>query len=602
MIPTLKSLSLRLFPSIPSLPSRQQRLTCPRTMAVRCLLAAVAMLLILACGQPVEQATTDAATPTGPTWSTASMQAADAIDGERMAEWIRHLASDELEGRGPGSQGDAAARSYIAEQLKALGIQPGMPGDSFEQTFPIVGINSQAPPVWSFSTADGKSSELAWWDEYIATSGIQEPRAAIDQAELVFVGYGIEAPEHDWNDFKDVDLQGKVLVMLNNDPDWDDNLFAGQRRLYYGRWDYKYESAARQGAAAAIIVHTTESAGYPWQVVQTSWTGEQFELPAGDEPRLAIEGWMTHAAGERLLAEAGQQLAGLIEAAKERDFAPVPLGLTTSLTLQNTIRSDVETANVLGLLPGSDPTLGDEVVVYTAHHDHLGRGEPDAEGDDIYNGARDNASGVAQILGIASAFAALPEPPRRSILFLLVAAEEQGLLGSQHYAQHPTFAPGKIAANINFDSGNIFGRTRDLVYIGYGKSSLDRVAEAVAAKQDRLVVGDLFPDRGFFYRSDQFNFAKIGVPAMYLDGGTDFRDDPDGAIKEHAAAWEKTSYHQPSDEIDDSWVMDGMVEDARAGFLAGIAIAQDDTAPSWNAGDEFEAARLAALDEVESSR
>src|SRR5688572_2881514 len=396
------------------------------------------------------------------------------------------------------------------------------------------------PKQWSFN-AGGKSASFKWWDQYIAGSGVQAESGSIKDAEVVFVGYGIQAPEYGWDDFKDQDLKSKVLLMLNNDPDWDPNLFAGNTRLYYGRWTYKYESAARQGAAGAIIIHTTPSAGYPFQVVQTSWSGEQVELPAQDEPRLQVKGWMTEEASKELVSFAGNDLGKLIESAKSKDFKPVPLGVSTSLAFKNTINRS-NTANVYGVMQGSDPSLSSEYVIYTAHHDHLGVGEPDAEGDRIYNGAMDNASGVAQLLAIGKAFKAMPTPPKRSIMLLFVAAEEQGLLGSKYYALHPTVAPGKMAANINYDGGNIWGRAKDLVYVGKGKSSLDEVVNTVAEMQGRVVTPDQYPDRGFFYRSDQFSFAKIGVPSLYLDTGTEFIGKPADWGKQQHEEFETKHY------------------------------------------------------------
>jgi len=509
---------------------------------------------------------------------------------------IRFLAHDLLEGRAPASRGEAIARAYLAAELESLGYEPGGPNGQWEQVFDVVGVTAQAPQTWSFR-GNGKSVDLKWSQDFIAASGVQDERAVIENAELVFVGYGIQAPEYQWDDFKGMDLRGKVLLMLNNDPDWDPKLFEGNRRLYYGRWTYKYESAARQGAAGAIIIHTTPSAGYPWQVVQSSWTGEQFELPAAGEPRIQVKGWATEEATRRLVQAAGRSLDELVQAARSRDFKPVPLGLRTSITLTNRI-SRVQTANVAGLLRGSDPELSKEVVVYSAHYDHLGVGEPDAEGDRIYNGARDNAAGSAQLLAIARAFAALPERPRRSILILFVAAEEQGLLGSSYYAQNPTFPPGRIAANINYDGGNIWGATRDVTFIGMGKSSLDAIVQALAQRQGRTVKPDQFPDRGFYYRSDQFAFAKIGVPAVYLDDGTEYVGRPEGWGKQQMEAWEAKHYHQPSDELDDSWNFDGMIQDTELGFLTGWVVAQSGTLPQWNPGDEFEAARKRALAEV----
>jgi len=506
---------------------------------------------------------------------------------------IRILASDEFEGRGPATRGDALARLYLSTELETLGLKPGGEKGGWEQPFDIVGVKAKLPASWDFNGKAGAVS-LKLGDDYIAGSGVQTPTAAIENAPLVFVGYGIEAPEYQWNDFKGVDVKGKVLVMLNNDPDWDPKLFAGNTRLYYGRWTYKYESAARHGAAGVIIIHTTPSAGYPWQVVQSSWGGTQFELPAEGEPRIQLKGWATEEAARRLLKAGGADLDALVKQAKSRGFKPVPINLRTSIKFENDI-SRVRTANVAGLLPGSDPKLKDEVVIYSAHHDHFGIGEPDKTGDKIYNGAEDNAAGCAQVLAIARAMAALPEKPRRSVLFLFVAGEEQGLLGSKYYSVHPTFPAGRIAANINYDGGNYLGRTRDLTQVGAGKSSLDALAKALVEKQGRKLVPDQNPDKGYYYRSDQFSFAKIGVPALYFDEGTDYIGKPAGWGKQQHDEWTEHVYHQPSDQIDDSWNFEGMIEDATIGFDAGWLIAQADEMPAWNPGDEFEAARKKAI-------
>ena len=520
--------------------------------------------------------------------------AAQMITGEKIRRVIAEISDDRYGGRLPGSEGDMLARRYIAAELQRIGFAPGSPDGGYEQPIELVGVNAEMPPVWRFERGNA-AIELARSTDFIAASGVQEPTAELHDAELVFAGYAIQAPEYGWNDFKDVDVRGKVLVVLNNDPDWDPALFEGNTRLYYGRWTYKYESAARQGAAGVIIVHTVPSAGYPWQVVQSSWTGPQYELPAGDEPRVAIQAWATEDAVRRLLGDA-HNLDALVEQAKSRDFRPVPLGIKTSLTLKNTV-TRTPTANVYGVLRGSDATLADEYVIYTAHHDHLGTGDPNPAdpSDRIYNGAMDNASGVAMVLAIGEAIRALPQPPRRSVMLLFVAAEEQGLIGSQYFAEHPPIPAGKMAANINYDSGNIWGETRDITFIGFGKSSLDAVALEVAARQGRTVKGDQLPDRGFYYRSDQFNFAKIGVPAFYFDGGTDFIGRPAGWGVEQIERYEENHYHQPSDELTPDWNFDGMVQDTRFGFLAGTIVANDPALPQWNSGNEFEAARRAAL-------
>ena len=506
---------------------------------------------------------------------------------------IRFLSSDLLEGRGPATRGDQLARLYLQTRLEGMGYQPAFANGAWQQPFDIVGIKGQFPKSWRFQ---GRSEhvDLAWREDYIAVSGLQSESVSVDDAELVFVGYGIQAPEFHWDDFKGMNLTGKILVMMNNDPDWDPNLFAGKRRLYYGRWDYKYESAARQGAAGAIIIHTTPSAGYPWQVVQSSWGGEQFGLPAGSEPRVKVEAWATEDAVRRLLKSGGYDLEKLTAAARSREFHPVPLGIRTSISFTNKLAS-LQTANVGGVLPGSDAKLAPQAVVLSAHHDHFGIGEPDASGDRIYHGAVDNASGCAQVLAIAQALAALPERPRRSVLALFVAGEERGLLGSQYYAQHPSFATGRIAADINIDSGNIFGRTRDATSIALGKSSLDEIAARVAAAQGRVVKGDQFPDRGYYYRSDQFSFARIGVPALFFNDGTDFIGRPAGWGREQIEQWELHKYHQPSDRLDSSWNFDGMIEDAQLAMLSAWLIAQAEALPTWKPGDEFEAARKQAL-------
>ena len=506
---------------------------------------------------------------------------------------IRFLSSDLLEGRGPATRGDQLARLYLQTRLEGMGYQPAFGNGAWQQPFDIVGIKGQFPNSWSFQ---GRSArvDLAWREDYIAVSGLQSESVSVDDAELVFVGYGIQAPEFRWDDFKGMKLTGKILVMMNNDPDWDPKLFAGERRLYYGRWTYKYESAARQGAAGAIIIHTTPSAGYPWQVVQSSSGGEQFELPAGNEPRVKVKAWATEDAVRRLMKASGYDLEKLTAAARSRDFHPVPLGIHTSISFTNKLAS-LQTANVGGVLPGSDARLGMQVVVLSAHHDHFGVGEPDASGDRIYHGAVDNASGCAQVLAVAQALAALPERPRRSVLALFVAGEERGLLGSKYYVQHPTFAPGRIAADINIDGGNIFGRTRDATSIALGKSSLDEIAARAAAAQGRVLKGDQFPDRGYYYRSDQFSFARIGVPALFFDDGTDFVGRPAGWGREQIEQWELHKYHQPSDRLDGSWNFDGMIEDAQLAMLSAWLIAEADALPTWKPGDEFEAARKQAL-------
>lgn len=508
---------------------------------------------------------------------------------------VRFLADDLLEGRAPGTNGDLLAQRYIAAQFESLGMKPAAPGGGWFQSVPLVGVTTHVPDTVSFQHGSEKLA-LRRHDDFVMTSGKAAKQAGCENAELVFVGYGIIAPEFGWDDYKGVDLHGKVLVMMNNDPSVDPNLFAGKRRLYYGRWDYKYEMAARQGAAGAIIIHTTASAGYPFQVVQTSWTGEEFELRDTPGPRVEVRGWFTEDAARRVAKLSGQDLDALRSLAEKRDFRPVPLGTVLSVSLTCDIREQ-DTANVMGILPGADPKLARETVVYMAHHDHIGvASQPDTTGDRICNGAVDNASGVGALLAIAQAYASLPRTPR-SILFAAVGAEEQGLLGSAYMAQNPPSPAGYLAAVINMDGINILGPTHDLQLIGSGKSSLDAVIQRIATWQSRVVTPDQFPDRGYYYRSDQFSLAKIGVPGVYLHPGTNVIGKPEGWGKKQQEEWIATKYHQPSDEYSDQWDLGGAVTDTRLLFYSGLLVARQRELPRWNPGDEFEAARRAALEQ-----
>jgi Zn-dependent M28 family amino/carboxypeptidase len=528
--------------------------------------------------------------------SPAERKAAAQIRAESLRADIRFLASDALEGRGPGSRGDELARLYIATRMEALGLEPAGTDGSYFQPFDIVGIRSRltAPPV---VTKGSQRLELGTKDA-ILFAGTDAPEARVSGAEVVFVGYGIVAPEFEWDDYKGADLKGKVLVFMNNDPEDDPRLFGGKTRLYYGRYDYKYEQAAKQGAAAAIIIHTEASAGYKWQVVETGWSGENFRLPGSTRPRVPIQAWITEDATRRLFSLAGQDLDALRGAAQRRDFKPVALGVTLDVALRTETRRQ-QTANVVGRLTGSDPVLAAEAVLYTAHHDHLGRRSDAAPGEDaIYNGAHDNASGVAQMLAVAEAMKALPRAPMRSVIFAAVGVEEQGLLGSEYLAAHPPVPPGRLAANINIDGIQIFGRTRDLTMVGLGKSNLDDRIKALAAMQGRVVVPDQFPDKGFFYRSDQFNLARIGVPAAYFDNGTDVIGKPAGWGKERLAEYESEHYHQVSDELRPEWNFDGAIEDGQLCFYLGVQVANAQRLPAWKPGDEFEAARSKALAEA----
>ena len=529
--------------------------------------------------------------------SAAVRQAARKAIGETtLRADIRFLADDLLEGRGPGTRGDQLAQRYIATQFELLGLEPAAPGGQWSQTVPLVGVTTRPPDQLVFRKGD-RSLQLSNSADYVVTCGKAVDESTIKDAEIVFVGYGIQAPEYDWNDFKDVDVRDKILLVMNSDPASDPELFAGRTRLFYGRWDYKYAKAAELGAAGMLIIHTSASAGYPYQVVQTSWTGEQMALGGPQPNRLPLEGWLSEEAARKLAELAGQDLDELRANAEKRDFRPVPLETTLSTSMKCRVRQR-DTGNVLGLLKGSDPELSKEWVVFTAHHDHLGMSEArDESTDNIYNGAIDNASGVGVMLSIARAFATLPasERPKRSILFAAVAAEEQGLLGSEYLARNPPNPAGYLAAVINIDGINILGPTEDVAVIGKGKSDLDEIVQRIAKWQKRVVVGDQFPDRGYYYRSDQFSLAKVGVPGVYLGSGIHVIGKPDGWGKQKLREWTENIYHQTSDEYSDEWDLRGAIQDARLLFYVGLEVANQAKLPAWNAGDEFEAARVEAL-------
>ncbi len=582
------SSSPSIYPSMPC----QSRFRLQLRLAV----AAVVALSGLAAS---ERGTAYAQSQAEAVVASPSATAVAQINEARLRAHLQFLASDLLEGRGPGTRGDELGQAYIVAQLRQLGFQAaGTSPDGWRQPVPLRGVTTTSPATVTFKHRDQQLT-LKNVDDYILNNGSALPTVKADEVELVFVGYGITAPEYQWDDYQGIDVKDKIVVVMNNDPESSPELFAGKKRLYYGRWDYKYINAALHGAAGALIIHTTPSAGYPYQVVQTSWSGEQFELAKDDEPALPIRGWITDEAATKLFSTAGHDLNALRQAAQQRGFQGTPLGITTSIELAGSIRERVS-QNVLATLPGSDPQLQDEVVIVMAHHDHLGLAEQrDENGDNIYNGAIDNASGTAGMLCLAAAFANLPQPPKRTILFAAVAAEEQGLLGSKYFAANPTIAPGKMAAVVNIDGVNFMGRTRDVNLIGDGKSTLDEVVKAAAAAQGRIVVPDQFPDRGSYYRSDQFSLARIGVPGVYLNSGIHVIDKPDGWGKEQLEQWVQKTYHQPSDEYSESMTLDGAVEDLQLLFEIAYQIASSAEMPQWMPGDEFEAARLAALKAVQ---
>lgn len=507
---------------------------------------------------------------------------------EQLRAHVRYLADDLLEGRGVGTRGDKLARLYLATQLEAAGCEPGMPEGSWMQPVPILGITANVTQTLTAVGAMGTASFTSV-DDYTAVAGNAAATAAWNRAELVFVGYGITAPEQRWDDFGNVDVRGKVLLVMNNDPSGDPARFAGKTRLYYGRWTYKYEEAARRGAVGAIVIHTNASAGYPYQVVQANHGRENCWLPFRDgAPTLAIRSWCTEDAARRLCALGGHDLDKLRERAEQGNQPPVPLGVVVDLAIDNTVRT-MESANVVGVMPGSDEKLRDQYVVVTAHFDHLGIGK-ERNGDTIYNGAVDNASGCAGMLAIAQACGRLPLRPRRSLMFVAVTAEESGLLGSQFFAENPSVPKQQLVADFNIDGLNVWGQTRDLEFIGYGKSSLTALAEEVAKAHGRVTLPDSNPDLGLFYRSDHLNFARIGVPAAYFNAGRDFLDQPENR-RRMKASYTTVHYHQPSDEIAPWWNFQGAADDLQVVLECLLRVADDDKAPTWTPGDEFEKLR-----------
>jgi Zn-dependent M28 family amino/carboxypeptidase len=516
--------------------------------------------------------------------------------GPGLLSHIRTLASDEFEGRAPGTKGEQLTVKYLEDQFRALSLEPGNPDGSYQQKVPLVGITPDPAMSLAFSVEGRKvkPSELRFREDFVAWSKREVEDVSVD-ADAVFAGYGITAPELQWDDFKGADLKGKLLIVLVNHPGYENaSLFGGKAMKYYGRWTYKFEKAAELGAAGCLIVHETGPAGYPWAVVALQG-GEKMDLARTDKNmgRAAMEGWIALDAAQKLFKLAGKDFAELKKAALSRDFRPVPLGLRAQVNIHNTLRH-VASTNVIAKLTGSDPKLHKEFVIYTAHWDHFGIG-PEVNGDRIYHGALDNASGTGALIEIARAYKQLTVPPRRSILFLSVTAEEQNLLGSQYYALHPLYPLTQTAADINMDVMNALGRTRDIVMIGRGSSTLDEVVDGAAREQGRTVKPDPEPEKGFFYRSDHFNFVHEGVPAFDPEGGVDYIGRPEDWGLQQRERYTREDYHKPSDKVKPDWDLSGAVEDMQLYFLVGYRVANNPKMPEWKPGAEFKGKREAML-------
>ncbi|MDH5832732.1 M28 family metallopeptidase [Luteimonas kalidii] len=554
-------------------------------------------LLLAACNRAPAPEAADASAPPA-----AEAPAAEAhtfkpeIDADDVRALVTTLASDEFEGRAPGSAGEEKTVEYIKAQYERIGLEPGGDNGTFFQTVPMVETTADEATVLRLESG-GATRDLAFGSDMVIGTRTGRTQVSVADSELVFVGYGVNAPEQDWNDYAGVDVKGKTVVILVNDPGFhagDEGLFEGNRMTYYGRWTYKFEEAARQGAAAALIIHDTEGASYGWDVVKNSWSGAQFDLRAEDdpEPRLPAQGWITGEVAQQLFSESGLDLKEQYAAANRRGFKAVPLQAKVSFDLASTV-TQKSSQNVIGYLPGT--RAADESVIYLAHWDHLGKHE--GEGDTIYNGAVDNATGVAGIIEIAERFRQ-SGAPQRSVVFLAVTLEESGLLGSKFYVAQPAFPLEKTVGVINLDAMSVAGRSRDVVVTGKGNSALEDLLKSHADRQQRTLVEEGNPAGGYYFRSDHFNFAKAGVPALYAKGGSDLVEG--GAAAGKAAGDEYASrYHQPGDEIHDGWKFDGIVEDLELLFAVGLELADGDQWPNWYDGNPFKAARDAQRAAVE---
>jgi Zn-dependent M28 family amino/carboxypeptidase len=513
---------------------------------------------------------------------------------------IKKLASDEFEGRAPGSKGEDLTVQYLTEQFKAAGLEPGNPDGTWTQAVPLVGITPTDISPLVVASPSGKTHTFKTHDDYVLWSRRVQDQIALDKSPIVFAGYGVQAPEMGWDDFKGMDVKGKTIVVLVNDPQvplasdpskLDPAIFNGKAMTYYGRWTYKYDHAAELGAAAVIIVHDTATAGYPFTVVQGK-SGELFNLvaPNKNADKAMVESWITTDGARELFKTAGLDFDKEKARAATKAFTPVDMKLSASVKFNQKLRT-VNSRNVIAKLPGADPKLKDEYVIFSAHWDHFGIGEP-VKGDNIYNGAQDNASGTAGIIAIARAMKQVKPAPKRTILFLAVTAEEQGLLGSQYYAQFPLYPLNKTLANINVDDNlSMIGRTSDTIVIGLGASDLDDYLRDAAAELGKTLKPDAEPEKGFYYRSDHFNFAKVGVPALDADDGSDVIGKPAGWGQQKKDDYTAHIYHSPQDQVMTDWDMTGYAEDAKLLFAVGYRVAQADKFPEWKPGNEFKAIR-----------
>src|SRR3954470_10063279 len=522
--------------------------------------------------------------------------ALDAITPDGMLAHIKTLSSDEFEGRAPGSHGEELSVAYISKEFQKLGLAPGNPDGTYTQAVPLAGIVSK--PQMSLTTKD-QPTELKYPDDYVASSARLQDEIKVENSDIVFVGYGVVAPEYGWDDYKDVDVRGKTILMLINDPPipdpkdpskLDDKMFKGRAMTYYGRWMYKYEIAAKKGAVAAIIIHETGPAAYPYSVVRTSWSKENFELDEPDKNMGAVQvrSWITLDVAKQLLSAAGQDFDALKKAAVSKSFKPVAIKAQATIAVKQQVRS-FKSHNVIGKLEGSDPKLKDEYLIYSAHWDHLGR-HPELQGDQIFNGAVDNASGCAAVLQIAAAFAKVNPPPKRSILFMSTTAEEAGLLGAKYYVRHPLYLLEKTLADINIDSMNVWGKARDVEDTSFGFSDLDDIFAAAAKTQGRTMIPNPRPEKGSIYRADNFEFSKVGLPSLYIGNRVHLLSRPESAPL-RVDEFDLKDYHQVTDQVQPDWDLSGAAQDVDLLLEVGYQVANGDKFPQWKPGNEFKAKR-----------
>jgi len=523
--------------------------------------------------------------------------ALEAITPDGLLAHIKILGSDQFEGRAPGTKGEELSVKYIVDQFKQTGLKPGNPDGTYIQEVPLAGIKNE--PRMSFAIGD-KITELRYPDDFVASSARLQPEIRINNSDVVFVGYGIVAPEYGWDDYKGFDLRGKTVLMLIGDPPipdpkdtskLDEKMFKGKAMTYYGRWTYKYEIAAQKGAVAAVIIHETGPAGYPYSVVKTSWAKENYEIDSPNKNMGAVEArsWITLDAAKKLLADCGQDFDALKKSAITKEFRPVLLSANAYIKIKQQIRS-FKSHNVIGKLDGSGPKLQDEYIIYTAHWDHLGR-HPELQGDQIFNGAIDNASGVASLIELGAAFVKLNPPPKRSVLIMATTAEEAGLLGAKFYAEHPLYPLQKTLADINIDTVNPWGKTRDIEDLSDNNSTLDDLLATAAKRNGRVMTPNSQPEKGGFYRADHFEFSKRGVPSLFTGGGNDFIGKPADFGQQKKDDYTAHHYHQVSDEVDPNWDLSGAVEDVDLLFEVGYQVANGDKFPEWKPGSEFKAKR-----------